>query len=99
MSICGNIKEVYKEEGCGCSDDEVWNYYAYVVSEDKEVYSVTITKEKYDDFLAKNGTYFCGEKFRSNYYWCLGLSVLLGIILIAWTINISENESWTYKKE
>jgi hypothetical protein len=98
MSVCGDMKSVWKEEGCGCSDDEMWDYYAYVISEDKEVHSVTITKEKYDDFLAKDGDYFCGEEFVSNYYWCLALAILLGIILIAWTITINENDSWTYKQ-
>ena len=98
MSVCGDMKSVWKEDGCGCSEDEMFVYYAYVISEDKEVHSVTITKEKYDNFLAKDGAYFCGEEFRSNYYWCLALAVLLGIILIAWTIAINENDSWTYKQ-
>jgi hypothetical protein len=98
ISVCGDIKKVYKEEGCGCSDDEVWNYYAYIISEDKETHNVNITKEKYDSFISTNGGNFCGEKTRKDYFWRLTFSILLSIVLLIWSCNIFINDSWTYKK-
>lgn len=97
INVCGDIKKVYKEEGCGCSDIVEYNYYAYVISENKEVHNLSITEVTYDEFISNNKYYYCGEKYRSNYYWCLGLAIALGTIILIWTHDININESWTYK--